>query len=94
MKIEKTVNNCSPINVNNYSEIYSNRKGYLRELNRGKSFDFSEWRPVTEYTNNDFKQDFVSYKNTLLACKKTHISEKEPVLKYIDNVPVGIEGDD
>lgn len=94
MKIKKTVNNCSPINVNNYSEIYSNRKGYLRELNRGKSFDFSEWRPVTEYTNNDFKQDFVSYKNTLLACKKTHISEKEPVLKYIDNVPVGVEGDD
>ena len=47
---------------------------YARFLSKGKSFEFSKWNPLTTYTNDCFKQDFVVFENTLLACKKTHIS--------------------
>lgn len=47
---------------------------YARFLSKGKSFEFSKWSPLTTYTNDCFKQDFVVFENTLLACKKTHVS--------------------
>lgn len=47
---------------------------YARFLSKGKSFEFSKWNPLTTYTNDCFKQDFVVFENTLLACKKTHVS--------------------
>ena len=87
-KILKKLNNsCS----NEPLEDDDKEIGYFRELNRGKSFDFSEWKPLTKYTNDVFKQDFVSYENVLLVCKETHISENPPVLEYdSDGNPIGV----
>lgn len=87
-KILKKLNNsCS----NEPLEDDNKEIGYFRELNRGKSFDFSEWKPLTKYTNDVFKQDFVSYENVLLVCKETHISENPPVLEYdSDGNPIGV----
>lgn len=60
---------------------------YARILSQGKSFYWSKWCPYnTTYTNDCFKQDFVTYNNVLLACKKTHIST-------IDNPPEIIYGE-
>ena len=55
-----------------------------RILSKGKSFDFSEWKPFVQYTNDCFKQDFVSYNNALLVCKETHLSTSDapPTLLY------------
>ena len=62
--------------------------GYIR----GKSFNFSPWRQFVKYINDKVKQDFVSYKNALLACKKTHSSSVPPTLLY--NTEGGIIGVD
>lgn len=55
-----------------------------RILSKGKSFEFSEWKPFVQYTNDCFKQDFVSYNNVLLVCKETHLStvDEPPELLY------------
>lgn len=65
---------------------------YARMLSKGKSFEYSTWSPFTKYTNDCFKQDFVSYNNVLLACKETHISETAPEFEYDEeNRPIGIK---
>ena len=55
-----------------------------RILSKGKSFEFSKWQPFIQYTNDCFKQDFVSYDNALLVCIKSHLStsDKPPKLLY------------
>lgn len=55
-----------------------------RILSKGKSFEFSEWKPFIQYTNDCFKQDFVSYNNALLVCKESHFStsDEPPTLLY------------
>ena len=57
---------------------------YARMLSRGKSFEYSTWQELVKYSNDCFKQDFVSFENALLACKKTHISNvhNRPELIY------------
>lgn len=70
-------------------------EAYYRELNRGKSFEYSEWAPLMTYTNDSFKQDFVKYKNSLLACKRTHVSSNYPELIYSDSgTVIGVNSDD
>ena len=57
---------------------------YARMLSRGKSFEYSTWQEFVKYSNDCFKQDFVSFENALLVCKKTHISNvhNRPELIY------------
>lgn len=87
--------NCEEIIVNKQLDVIPRRDSYIREFNKGKSFDFSPWCPLTKYTNNDFKQDFVSYNDVLLACKKTHVSEDPPTFIYDNlNNPIGVNSDD
>ena len=43
-----------------------------RNYYKGKSFDFGIWTPVKTYINDDYKQDFVTYKNQLYACIRTN----------------------
>lgn len=82
-KILKKINkSCPEINVSTDLDITPNRDNYIREFNKGKSFAFTEWCPLTKYTNDDFKQDFVTYKTALLACKYNHVSSEPPVLLY------------
>lgn len=64
----------------------------LNGYTRGKSFNFSPWRQFVKYSNDKVKQDFVSYKNALLACRKTHSSSTPPTLLY--NADGGIIGVD
>ena len=45
-----------------------------RSFNKGKSFNFSEWNPITEYTNDAFVQDFVMYNGDLYVCWETNIN--------------------
>lgn len=55
-----------------------------RILSKGKSIEYSKWGPYVQYSNDCFKQDFVSYGNSLLACVQSHFSDEhnEPVLLY------------
>ena len=50
---------------------------HARMLSKGKSFEYSPWHEFVKYSNDCFKQDFVSYNNSLFACKKTHLSTKD-----------------
>lgn len=94
-KILKKINDSyEEINVNTNLHITPSKGSYVREFNRGKSFEFSEWSPLTKYTNDSFKQDFVSYNGTLLACNDTHVSKEPPVLKYENGYPVGVASDE
>ena len=93
--LKKINNSCPEINVNKNLDITPKRDDYFREFNRGKSFSFTEWSPITKYTNDDFKQDFVSYKTALLACKRNHISSDPPVLLYDEHgMPVATTSDE
>lgn len=55
-----------------------------RILSKGKSFEYSKWAKYVQYTNDCFKQDFVSYNNSLLVCTKSHLSDEhnQPELLY------------
>ena len=65
-----------------------------RILSKGKSFEYSTWNKYIQYTNDCFKQDFVSYNNTLLICKKSHLSSdlNEPTLIYSPDNPTNVTG--
>lgn len=58
--------------------------GIARILSKGKSFEYSKWDSVVQYTNDCFKQDFVSHNNALFACIKSHVScdDNMPDLLY------------
>ena len=58
--------------------------GIARILSKGKSIEYSKWNKDIYYSNDCFKQDFVSYGNSLLACVQSHQSsaDNEPVLIY------------
>lgn len=80
--LKKCNNTCTEIDVSKDINVSPDRDNYIRDFNKGKSFSFTEWSPLMKYTNDDFKQDFVSYKNALLACKYNHVSTEPPVLLY------------
>lgn len=46
-----------------------------REFNKGKSFNYSKWDPSTEYSNNAFIQDFVTYNGDLYVCIESNVNE-------------------
>lgn len=68
-----------------------------RILSRGKSFNFSKWSPSTKYENDCFKQDFIVFKNVLLACKESHISNESNMPRllhediYDSNIVTGVD---
>lgn len=41
---------------------------YVVESNNGKSFNYSEYSDIIKYTNNQLKQDFVSYNGAMYVC--------------------------
>lgn len=43
---------------------------YVVESNNGKSFNYSEYSDIIRYTNNQIKQDFVSYNGAMYVCLK------------------------
>ena len=59
-------------------------KEYARILSRGKSIEYSKWKPLTQYSNDFYKQDMVSHGNSMFVCKQSHMSttENEPVATY------------
>lgn len=72
----------------------SPNEAYLREFNKGKSFEYSQWQPLVTYTNDSVKQDFVRYNNTILACKCTHVASDPPELLYTSSgVAIGVDSD-
>lgn len=72
----------------------SPNEAYLREFNKGKSFEYSQWQPLVTYTNDSVKQDFVRYNNTILACKCTHVASDPPELIYNSSgVAIGVNSD-
>ena len=64
---------------------------FTRNYSRGKSFAFSEWSPRYSYINDNFKQDFVTYKGDLYACitsnTNTDPSTSKNWLKVICKLP-------
>ena len=48
---------------------------FPRSYKKGKSFYCSEYQPTVTYHNNDFVQDFVTYKHALYACVKECFGE-------------------
>lgn len=59
-------------------------KDYARILSKGKSIEYSKWKPLTQYSNDFYKQDMVSHGNSMFVCKQSHMSttENEPVATY------------
>ena len=78
-RIEAESNN---IDVSRYRPMRATQDRIVREFNKGRSFSFHKWAPLTKYSNDDFKQDFVTYNNALLACKMSHESSEPPKLIY------------
>lgn len=66
--------NCEEIIVNKHLGVFSKNECCSVNESKGRSFEFSLWKPLTKYSNTEYKQDFVSYDNVFLACKKTHTS--------------------
>lgn len=66
-----------------------------RDFYKGKSFNFAgEWKSGVNYFNDQFITDFISYKGSLLACTKTHLSSSvtEPELIYgDDSIIIGVK---
>ena len=58
-----------------------------RILSKGKSIEYSKWGEYVQYTNNCLQQDFVSYENVLLACKKSHLSGKDSPVVFLYTDP-------
>ena len=48
---------------------------FPRSYKKGKSFYCSEYQSTVTYHNNDFVQDFVTYKHALYACVKECFGE-------------------
>ena len=54
------------------SRVTCDKNHINRDFEKGKSFNFSKWDPVTTYVNDTFKQDFVTYDGTLYVCLKSN----------------------
>lgn len=68
---------------------------HARLLSKGKSFEYSTWQEFVKYSNDCFKQDFVSIENALLVCKETHESNlhNKPILIYSGTQIIGCESE-
>lgn len=87
---------CSSIDVHSSVGLKPRRDDYIREFNKGKSFSYSKWLPLTKYTNDPIKQDFTSYNGALLACIRTHVSQDPPELVYDEEtgMVIGVNSED
>ena len=54
---------------------------YSREFSKGKSFKFSIWNETDTYNNDMFVQDFVTYNQSLWACRATELTNIPPDLE-------------
>ena len=63
-----------------------------RNLNKGKSFRFSEWDKTSLFVNDEYIQDFVSYAGSLYACIKSNSNITPPNEQYWKLVISGVEG--
>lgn len=85
--------------INLQNEIQKSKILESRDFYKGKSFRFvHEWHPGTNYFNDQFNVDFITFNNTLLACKKSHKSSNEniPVIIYDSQnplQPIGVNSD-
>lgn len=63
-----------------------------RDLNKGKSFRFSEWDETSLFVNDEYIQDFVSYAGSLYACIKSNSNTTPSNEQYWKLVISGVEG--
>lgn len=63
-----------------------------RNLNKGKSFRFSEWDRTSLFVNDEYIQDFVSYAGSLYACIKSNSNITPSNEQYWKLVISGVEG--
>ena len=63
-----------------------------RDLNKGKSFRFSEWDETSLFVNDEYIQDFVSYAGSLYACIKSNSNITPSNEQYWKLVISGVEG--
>ena len=71
----------------------SHKAAPCRPRNGCHSFEWRGiWKLGAYYFNDDYVTDFISYKNTILACRRNHMSDvnTEPELIYDDGVPVNV----
>ena len=54
---------------------HNHNSNISRDFSKGKSFNFSTWNPVETYTNDSFKQDFVTHQGNLYACMISNINK-------------------
>ena len=94
-KLKKIEASSYNVDVTKYKSTKASEDRLVREFNRGRSFSFTKWAPLTKYSNDDFEQDFVTYNNALLACKRSHESLEEPKLIYDYNngAVIGVNSD-
>lgn len=73
-------------NINRYKPSFTTM--HSQDYYQGKSFNYAgEWRAGMHYVNDQYVQDFVTYKGSLLACQRSHISncDNEPKIVYKNN---------
>lgn len=73
-------------NINRYKPSFTTM--HSQDYYQGKSFNYAgEWRAGMHYVNDQYVQDFVTYKGSLLACQRSHISscDNEPKITYKNN---------
>ncbi len=70
-------------NLNRYKPSFITMNS--EEHYKGKSFNYvGEWRSGIHYVNDQYVQDFVTYKGSLLACQKSNTSncDNEPQITF------------
>lgn len=72
--------------------VYSACDISMQDLNKGKSFRFSDWNMQTLYLNDSYIQDFVSYKGSLYACLQSNTNVTPDNDIYWQLVISGVEG--
>ena len=81
------------------NEIQKSKILESRDFYKGKSFRFvHEWHTGTNYFNDQFNVDFVTFNNTLLVCKKSHQSSDANIPTIIYDPqnplqPIGVNSD-
>lgn len=77
--------------INLQNDIQRDRVLDSLEYYKGKSFNYAHaWHTGIHYFNDSSNIDFVTYKNVLLACKKSHLSSSNsvPVIIYDTENPL------
>lgn len=67
---------------------------YTRSYAKGKSFEFTEWSKLNNYTNSGIKQDFVTYGGSLYACICDVAAGNESPDKDTTHWKLAVQGND